>query len=245
MKLGSFLLSACAVAGLASVALAQIPATQLTSIFPPGAKPGSTLEVTVAGADMDDVEKLTFSHPGLTAAAKMSTPTDFEPTPKPVPGVFNLTIAGDVPPGQYEVRAFGRFGISNARTFVVGSAEEIVEAGNNNSPENAQEVPVGSTLSGRVEQNTYDYLKLNLKQGERVLIDLAAQRIDSRLDGTLVLLGSNGRELERVRDSIGTDPVLDFTAPAEGAYLLKLQDAVYGGGGDYVYHLTVSASPFV
>lgn len=245
MKLGSFLLSACAVVGLATSALAQIPATQLTSIFPPGAKQGSTLEVTVSGTDMDDLEKLLFSHPGLAAAPKMSAPTDFEPTPKPVPGVFTLTIAGDVPPGAYEVRAVGRFGISNARTFVVGTANEIVETGNSNAPDSALEVPVGSTFSGRIEQNAYDYLKLNLKQGERVLIDVAAQRVDSRLDATLVLLGPNGRELARVRDSVGSDPVLDFTAPAEGAYLVKLQDAVYGGGPEYFYRLTVSAAPFV
>jgi hypothetical protein len=245
MKLGSFLLSACAVVCAASSALAQIPTTQLTSIFPPGAKQGASLEVTVAGTDMDDLDKLLFAHPGLTAAPKMSAPTDFEPTPKPVPGVFTLTIAGDVPPGTYEVRAIGRFGISNARTFVVGAANEIVEAGGNNSAESALEIPLGSTLNGRVEQNGYDYCKLNLKQGERVLIDLAAQRIDSRLDGTLVLLGPNGRELERVRDTVGSDPVLDFTAPAEGAYLLKLHDAVYGGGPDYFYRLTVSAAPFV
>src|SRR6188474_566140 len=108
MKLGSFLLSACAVLALASSAFAQLPQTQLTSLFPPGGKQGTTVELTVTGNDIDDLEKLTFSHPGLVVAPKMSTPTDFEPTPKPVPGAFTLTIAGDVPPGSYEVRALGR-----------------------------------------------------------------------------------------------------------------------------------------
>jgi hypothetical protein len=244
MKLGSFLLSACAVLALASSAFAQLPATQLTSLFPPGGKQGTTVELTVTGADIDDLEKLTFNHPGLVAVPKMSAATDFEPA-KPTPGAFTLTIAGDVPPGSYEAHAVGRFGLSNSRPFVVDNLNEIVEAGGNNSPDKALDLPVGSTLSGRVDQNAYDYLKLTLKQGERVVIDLVAQRIESRMDGTLVLLGPNGRELARVRDSVGTDPVLDFTAPAEGAYLLKVQDAVYGGGPDYYYRLTVSAAPFV
>ena len=121
MKLGSFLLSACAVLTFASSTLAQLPATQLTSLFPPGGKQGTTVELTVTGTDIDDLEKLTFSHPGLVAAPKMSTPTDFEPTPKPVPGQFTLTIAGDVPPGSYEARVLGRFGLSNSRPFVVGT----------------------------------------------------------------------------------------------------------------------------
>lgn len=245
MKHGLNLLIACAVVSLATSAQAQIPSTQITSLFPPGGKQGTTIELIVGGNDFDDVEKLAFSHPGLVAAPKMTTPTDFEPTPKPVPGAFTLTIAADVPPGIYPVRAIGRFGLSNSRPFVVGTLNEILDAGGNNSPDKALEVPVGSTVNGRVDQNAYDYLKLTLKQGERVLINLVGERIESRLNGTLVLLGPNGRELTRVRDSVGTDPVLEFTAPAEGAYLLKLQDAVYGGGGDYYYRLTVSAAPFV
>jgi hypothetical protein len=245
MKLGIPLLSACALATFASTALAQLPATQLTSLFPPGGKQGTTVELSVTGNDIDDLEKLTFSHPGLVATPKMSAPTDFEPTPKPVPGAFTLTIAADVPPGIYEAHVLGRFGLSNSRPFVVGTLNEIVEAGGNNTPDKALDLPVGTTVGGRVEQNNYDYYKLTLKQGERVIIDLAAQRIESRLDGTLVLLGPNGRELTRARDSVGSDPVIDFTAPAEGAYLLKVQDAVYGGGPEYYYRLTVSAAPFV
>src|SRR5687768_2326243 len=96
-------------AAFSSSATAQLPVTQLTSIFPAGARPGSNLEVTVGGADLDDADKLIFSHPGITAAAKMTAPTDFEKTPKPVANQFTVTIAADVPPGIYEARVTGRF----------------------------------------------------------------------------------------------------------------------------------------
>ena len=246
MKHGRFIrLSACALVTLAAPALAQLPVTQLTSLFPPGAKPGSTVEVTLGGNDLDEVERLVFSHPGIVAAAKMSTPTDFEKTPKPVPNQFTVTIAGDVPPGVYEVTAIGRFGMSNPRTFTIGTLNELSDAAGNSTADKPLDVPLGSTVNGRVDQNAYDYLKLTLKQGERVLIDCAAERLDSRLDATLVLLNSAGREIARTRDTIGRDPVLDFTAPAEGVYTLKLFDAVYGGGQEYCYRLSVSAAPFV
>ncbi len=246
MKHGRFVrLWACALAALAAPAWAQLPVTQLTSVFPPGAKPGSAVEVTIGGNDLEDIERLVFSHPGIVAAAKMSTPTDFEKTPKPVPNQFTVTIAGDVPPGVYEVTAIGRFGMSNARTFAVGTLNELSDAAGNSAADKPLDVPVGSTVNGRVDQNAYDFLKLTLKQGERVLIDCAAERLDSRLDATLVLMNGVGREIARVRDSVGRDPVLDFTAPAEGSYTLKLFDAVYGGGPEYVYRLSVSAAPFV
>jgi hypothetical protein len=245
MKHGRFLgAAACALFGLASAAHAQLPITQLTSVFPPGGRQGATVEVTISGADMDDLSKLVFSHDGLSAAPQMTAASDLEPA-RAVPNQFLVTIASDVPPGVYEVRALGRFGLSNPRRFVVGTHDEIADTAGNTSPDKALDVPLGTTASGRLEANTYDYLRLNLKKDERILIDVAARRIDSKLDGTLVLLDEAGHELKRVKGGAGVDPVIDFTAPADGAYLLKLYDAVYGGGSDYFYRLTASAAPFV
>ena len=59
------------------------------------------------------------------------------------------------------------------------------------------------------------------------------------------LLDKSGRELKKVKQGAGPDPVLDFTAPADGAYTIKLYDEIYGGGNDYFYRLTASAAPFV
>lgn len=246
MKHGSFLAAlACAIACAINPAFAQLPTTQLTSIFPPGGKQGTSLEVTVAGADMDDLDKLVFNHPGLSAEPKKTPATELEPTPRPVPNQFTVKIASGVPPGIYEVRAAGRFGLSNPRSFAVGTLNELLDGGGNNAPEKAIEVAVGSTVNGKVEANNYDFFRIKLAAGQRALIDVAAARLDSRLDGTLVLLDEHGNELSRAKDGVGTDPVLDFTAPAAGAYTIKLYDAVYGGGDNYFYRLTVSGAPLV
>jgi hypothetical protein len=237
----TFVLTAMA---CSSIAVAQLPVTQLTSIYPPGGKPGMTVELTAAGADLDDADKLVFNHPGIVATAKMTAPTDFEKTPKAMPGQFTVTIAADVPPGIYEARVIGRFGQSNSRSFVVGTLNELLDAGNS-SLEKAVEVPLGSTFNGRIDANTYDFLRIPLKAGERAFIDCLAERIDSRLNATLVLTDPAGKELLRVRDSLGTDPVIDFTAPAEGHYVLKVHDVVYGGGAEHFYRLNVTAMPFV
>jgi len=237
--------SLSALTGFTLNAQERLPTPQLSAVFPPGGKPGTTVEVSTAGADLDEADKLLFTHPGITAAIKMSTPTEFEKTAKPLFGQFTVTVAADVPPGTYEARTIGRFGVSNPRPFVVGTLNEIVDMGGNESPDKPLEIVVGSTVSGRVNPNSYDHFKLPLKAGERVLIDCSAQRIDSRMDPVIAVLSPSGKELARMRDTIGDDPVLDFTAPAEGAYTIKLSDGIYAGGPEYVYRMTVAATPFV
>src|SRR5437879_4536223 len=115
MKHGRFsLLVVCAIALVQSAALAQLPTTQLTSIFPPGGKQGATVEVTIAGTDLDDVTKLDFNHPGMLATPKVTAATAIAPA-RPILNQFTISIAADISPGDYEVRAAGRFGLSNPR----------------------------------------------------------------------------------------------------------------------------------
>jgi hypothetical protein len=224
--------------------IGQLPTAQLTSIFPAGGQQGSTVDLTIAGADLDDCSRLLFNHSGITAKQKMVEVTAIEPE-HAAANQFVVSIAGDVPPGPYEVRAVGRFGVSNPRSFVVGTLKEINDSTANIAVDKALDVPLGTTVNGRIEANSFEFLRLNLKKGERVLIEVAARRIDSRLDPTLVLLNPSGRELKKVKEGAGADPVLDFTAPEAGQYLLKLYDEIYGGGNDYFYRLTASAAPFV
>ena len=223
---------------------AQLPSTQLSSIFPPGGKFGTTLDVQVSGADQIDLSQLVFSHPGIKATQKMAKPNEFLPE-QPVQGQFSVTIAGDVQPGIYEARAVGRYGVSNPRAFTVGIYDELVERGGNNSVATAFEIGVDKTVSGWVDANNVDHFKLALKEGQRVLLDCAAQRIDSRMDGTLVVYDPSGREIARSRDSIGLDPFIDLKAPVGGDYIVALYDFVYAGGNDSFYRLTVHMGPHV
>ncbi len=232
-------------AGVSAVAWGQLPQAVLTSVFPPGGKIGTTFDVAVIGQDMDDVEQLQFSHPGIKATLKMAPPDDFSKKPKRMEGTFSVTIEGSVPPGLYEARVVGRYGTSNPRLFIVGQLEEIIDAGGNNATEKAQEIKLGSVVSAKADNNQYKYYKIALKQNERIVFDCQAQRIDSRFDATLVVLSPAGKELARARDTEGSDACLEFTAPADGEYLIRVFDAVYGGGPDYFFRLAVTARPHI
>ncbi|MDA1050236.1 MAG: hypothetical protein O3C40_07120 [Planctomycetota bacterium] len=223
---------------------AQLPSTQFSSVFPPGGKFGTTVDVQVSGADQIDLTQLVFSHPGIKATQKMVTPNEFL-AEQPLQGQFSVAIAGDVPPGIYEARVVGRYGVSNPRAFTVGIHDELAERGGNNSVATALEIGVDKTVSGWVDANNVDHFKLALQEGQRVLLDCAAQRIDSRLDGTLVVYDPSGREIARTRDSIGTDPFIDLKASVGGDYIVALYDFVYRGGNDSFYRLTAHMGPHI
>src|SRR3982750_534356 len=91
------------VAALTAASRADLPAARLTSVFPPGAQRGTFREVTLAGADLDELTELRFSHPGLTARPAL------DPAGKPQPNKFVVAVWPDTPVGVYDVRAVGRF----------------------------------------------------------------------------------------------------------------------------------------
>jgi hypothetical protein len=231
---------------LSQAAWAQLPAARLTSVFPPGGKQGATIEVIVAGTDLDGASKLHFSHPGITAEPKTTPPGPFDKEPQPVANTFVVKIAGNVPVGQYDVRAVGKFGISTPRAFAVSGLEESAEKEPNNTAAQATEVAINATVNGQSGGATdIDYLKFTAKKGQRLILDCWSQRIDSRMDATLAVYDQSGNELATSRDVNRRDPLIDFTAPADGPYTVKIWDFTYGGGADFYYRLVISTGPYV
>jgi hypothetical protein len=256
--LRSLVLALAALLLIASSARAQLPAARLSSVFPSGGQQGQSFDVTVAGTDLDEATKLHFSHPGITAVQKTSPPGPFDKGPQPVANQFTVSIAANVPIGLYEARAIGRYGISSPRSFTVGELPEALEKEPNQPSvtagpvafssvvSQAQEVPLGSVVNGVASsKDDLEYFKFTARKGQRVIIQCWANRIDSRMDPTLAVFDSNGRELGTSRDVNRRDPLLDLAAPADGVYVVKLWDAVYGGGGDYFYRLSIGDGPYL
>ncbi len=233
------------VAGLVAVPLpAQLPRTTIDAVYPPGGKAGQTVEVTVTGPAAGRVERLVFSHPGIVATVKTAKPDEFAETAEPVFGRFDVAIAASVPPGVYQVRAVGMYGLSNPRAFVVGTRQEIVTAGTHRSPEKAVVVPVGATVNSRTAAVGHDYYRVKLQAGQKVALRLSAQQIDSRLSAVLSVFDSSARQLAQAF-AVERDPVLLFTAPRDDEYLVRIHDEVFAGGNEYFYRLTIDGGPFL
>lgn len=224
---------------------AQLPTTMLSSVFPPGGKAGSELEVQVTGGDLDEADRLIFSHPGIVAQPKLNEPDEFLGEQQPLPGWFNVNVGEDVPPGTYEVRVVGRYGISNPRAFVVSGLNEVVKEGNANSVENAMPLEVGTVVNARISQRQIDHYALELNKGERVLIDCWGQRIDSKILATIDLYNPQHELVRRVRHVENKDPVIDVVAKSTGRYVVKVYDFLYQGGAEYAYRLAVRTAPYI
>jgi hypothetical protein len=231
---------------LTSEALAQLPVARLYSVFPPGAKQGATVDVTIAGEDLEKAAALHFSNPGITAVQKTQAPALGETGPQPTPNQFTVTIAPEVQPGLYEVRASGKYGVSNPRAFVVGTRNELIEKEPNDASSQATDVPLGTVVNGQSNgANDQDFFQFTAKAGQRVILDCQAYRIDSRMDPSLVLYDPGGKELDRSRDMNRRDPLIDFTAPADGTYFVEVHDFLYAGNGEHFYRLSIGSDAYI
>ncbi len=224
-----------------STAHAQVPSPSLQSIFPAGGKQGAKFEVTVNGTDLDDATQLQFSQPGLSSEPKMTSGDN----PKPIPKQFLVNVTPEVATGLYEVRVVSPYGISNPRAFQINALNEVFEKEPNNNRATANEVALNSVVNGVSDAEGIDCFRFTATKDQRILIDCWAERLDSRMDATLILYDANGNEFDRSLDVFGRDPFMDFTVPADGQYTIDLHDFLYRGGPDYFYRMSISTLPYV
>ena len=211
---------------------AQLPKPKLTSLSRLGVATGESVDVTLRGTDLEGVNQLWFDHPGLRAFHVKDL-------------TFRVAAAQGVPIGQHDVRAIGTYGASNPRTFEVGGRPESVEVEPNNLPEQANAIAINSVVNGEIAATDIDCLGFQGKAGQRLWIDLAALRLEGRLDATLRVFGPDGRELVENRDARDSDPFLDLTLPTDGRYVIKVHDVTYTGSVEHGYRLTLSDGPWV
>jgi hypothetical protein len=226
-------MSALALTALPGRVDAQFPHPKLEGLSRSGVRSGESAEVTARGANLDGPLQLWFDHPGLKAT--------------PVKGAtFRVSCGPEVPLGHHDVRVVDAYGVSNPRVFVVGDRPEEVEVEPNNAPAEARPIAINTTLSGEIATPTdVDCFAFEGKKGQRLFFDVQAERIDSPLDPTIRLLSASGKEVGESRDVFGADPLLDATLPADGRYVIKIHDAIYGGSPHHVYRLTVHDGPLV
>lgn len=218
---------------MAGNAAADLPLARLNTLFPMGGKRGASVEITLAGADLEGAQTLIFSQPGIAA-----TPLEG--------GRFKVEISADAPLGPGDLRVAGAYGISNPRTFVVDDLSEVVEAEPNNRPPEAQLVPVGSVLNGRIDARAdVDYYAFEVPQGTTCVIECLAQQIDSRLSGVLTLFSPSGRRIAVSRAYEGIDPRIDFRTEEPGKYILSIADLTFDGSAEYFYRLRIHSGPVI
>jgi hypothetical protein len=226
----------------AGAAWAQIH-PRLTVLTPPGGQAGTSVKVTLTGTDLDDVTSLLIAPAGLTAQ-RVPDPAKKDQF---LPNQFEIKIPADTPPGTYDVRAVGSWGISNPRAFAVGELIEVQEKEPNNDVEQAQSLPLGSTVNGVIAAPAdVDYYSVTCKQGDHVVVSVASDSIDSRLEPDLRVYSSTGRLLASNRPRAEPDAVCSFLAPTSGTFYIRIcAHAHIQGNAECFYRLSVSTRPWI
>ena len=233
-----------------------VPSPRVSNVFPAGAKVGTTVEVVTTGFDQEGPTGLVFSHAGIKG--EYVKPEEPKPDPKDPkkklpppdpngPHTFKVSVAGNVPPGTYDLRLVGKWGVSNAKAFVVGTLPEVNEVEPNNDVPEAQKVEVGTTVNGVIQNGTdVDYTVFTGKKGQRVLISCLATSIDSKARPMIEVFDPSGRKLATNRNYRNDDALADLTIPADGDYYVRLFEFTYQfGSPDHVYRLTLSTRPWI
>lgn len=212
----------------ASAQQVTLPLPRLLTLMPMGGQAGQSVEVTITGENIEDVTELNFSTPQITA--------------KPGAGAtnkFTVSIAADAPAGVYDARVLSRLGVSSVRAFSVNKLPEVVRTKPNNTLETAMPLTVGSVCNATMTRRAVDYYSFQGVKDQAVAVDCAAVRIDSRLTPVLIIADGKGADLKVNR----TGGMIDFTPPADGTYIIKVNDLTYQGGERHFYRLALQKGP--
>ena len=221
---------------LALPASAQSPS--LTQATPGALVPGQATELILQGAN-------------LSGATNLWTGFKTEAiTPKGGPaGALKLSVklGSAVPVGVHAVRVASTNGVSNPLLLMVDDLPSVPDAGTNTSPTNAQALPWPVAVDGAAVALKPKCYRVTVKAGERLAIEVVAQRLGSKLDPVLRLLDAQGRELAFCDDESGLsgDCRIAHVFAAGGDYFIEVRDINYGGGADYRFRLRVGDFPLV
>ncbi|MDB5308035.1 MAG: hypothetical protein JWO38_2237 [Gemmataceae bacterium] len=138
----------------------------------------------------------------------------------------------------------GPFLFRGSIPLVAGELPEVAETDDNHSPMSAMELAVPVTVNARfLTADEEDWFRFAAKKGEAFTIACQPFPGDSAALPVLTLLAADGTVLVKANavDVPDRELQLEWKAPADGAYRLRLYDLQHGsrGGHDFVYRLTV------
>jgi len=191
----------------------------ITNVHPLGVAQGQTARLElVAYPPLDQATFVSLPPAELVGGRRLTLPVSGSPVnPAPV-------VVSDLP-------------------VIVENPEENGEAAS------AQPIALPVGISGRIAPaSDIDCYKFAAMKGERYEFEVQARRHQSQLDSHLRLLDANGKQLALNDDlrlgqrSHADSWIENWTAPADGDYVLEIRDLHLRGGADFVYFIRATRS---
>jgi hypothetical protein len=246
--------------GLVGIALAASAAAQLAPgigyMFPPGGRPGETVEVVLGGYDWTPDIQL-FPRDSRVTLETVATPG---PVIVPEPPYWfgkkarrppfllpretraRLTIPSDVDPGIYKWQVANANGASASGRFAVIENPHFVEPDQRGELVPLPALPV--TVSGQIKHiEEVDRYQFRVAKSEVVTITTMARELNSDLNAVLEIRDDTGRLIADAADTAGVDTRVSFPAEAGRDYTLSIYDLDFRGNRAFVYQVALTAGP--
>ena len=241
-----------------------LPAAEpnVAALLPAGLTRGSSVEVTVTGTNLTSASAVRVTGDGI-AAELVPLPQGRTPNPRQL--TVKLTATTEAKPGFRELRIVTPGGASNVARFVVGTLPEVVEKEPNDTSAVAmplEALPV--VVNGAIDRGEdRDCFRFAARAGQTLVLDLCGHQLHPYianqrpgwLEGLLTVREyvegepageRSNRSLAYAQDFPGReDPLLIFTAPKDGQYVVEVRDDLYRGRPEFNYRLTIGALPYV
>jgi hypothetical protein len=212
-------------------------------VLPLGVQRGTTVELTLSGANLQNPTGLWTSFP-----ARVTIPDDKNNGKVPTSLRVKLEVPKDAPMGFHSIRLATKRGMSNARLFCVDDLPQVMGNNTNHTEKTAQSVAVPCVVVGRVNPEATDYFKVTVKANQRLAFEVLGRRLGSAFDPQITLLdAATGRDLpggfNNDAPGLQTDARLVYTFKNAGDVLVAVRDVSYRGGPDFHYRLRIGDFP--
>jgi hypothetical protein len=221
-------------------------APRLTGMVPLEVSPGTDVTLKFRGLKLDTVTEVRFpALPTVKVDMKEKKKADL-PAGQEAKDVGDTQceatakLPAELPAGRLAVEVVTPAAVLARELRVVFADALAEEKEPNNGFREAQPLVPGKILRGKIEaEKDVDVFAFNAVKGQQVKIAVLASRTGSMLDPLATIYDDHGRTLLTVDDSDSRDPEFVFTAPADGRFLLVLQDSGDRGGPWHAYELTI------
>ncbi|MEZ0266743.1 MAG: PPC domain-containing protein [Phycisphaerae bacterium] len=149
-------------------------------------------------------------------------------------------------PGLRQLRLVTPHGVTNPIPLLVDRNPSTAEQEPNDTRETATNVKLPAVLTGGAQAELdVDHFAFDARKGQRLIFDVSASRAGSKIDASLALFDPAGKRVASDEDTNGMDPLIDYTVPADGRYVLRIQDLQFKGGVNYGYIIRAGEIPYV
>jgi hypothetical protein len=123
--------------------------------------------------------------------------------------------------------------------FRLSSFGNVLESEPNNDTTTATPFAAPLACNGVIDRpGDVDHFVFSARKGDRYEVKVFARALRSPLDAVLSITQRKGGAIGRSDDANGSpDSALQFNAPADGEYVIAIQDHLLKGGPDYAYRI--------